>query len=110
MGGVAAAAGAAVMAGEVALRRRSTRLVMTRPVLSELATAIRDALGDVSLVALTVGGLLLASAVAGPLGMVVAGAAWFANEHLGRPVTRLAVTPAAAILVGVGAEAWMVVA
>jgi hypothetical protein len=110
MGGVAAAAGVAVMAGEVALRRRSTRLVMTRPVVSELATAIRDALGDVSLLALAVGGLALAAAVAGPLGMLAAGAAWFANEHLGRPVTRLAVTPAAAILVAVGAQAWSAVA
>jgi hypothetical protein len=110
MGPLAAVAGVAAMAGEVALRRRSMGLVMRRPVVSELATAIRDALGDVSLVALAVGGLALAAAVAGPLGMLVAGAAWFANEHFGRPVTRMAVTPTAAILVAVAAQAWDAVA
>jgi hypothetical protein len=104
--GVAAVAGALLMAGEIGLRRRFMRLVMSRPIVSELATALRDAIGDVALLGLLVGGLSLAGAVAGPIGFLVAGAAWLLNEQVGRPVTRLAVTPAAAILVAVGAEIW----
>ena len=99
-------AGALLMAAEIGLRRRMVRLVMARPIVSELASALRDAIGDVALLALTVGGLVLAGAVGGSVGFVAAGAAWLANEQCGRPVTRLAVTPAAALLVAVAAEAW----
>ncbi len=106
----AAAGGALAMLAEVAARHRSTRLIMGRPVLSEIASAIRDALGDVMLLALLVGGLALAGAVGGPLGFAVAGAAWLLNEQAGRPVTRLAVTPIAAIAVMLGAAVWGVVA
>jgi len=106
----AAAGGVLAMLAEVTARQRSTRLIMSRPVLSEIASAIRDALGDVMLLALLVGGLALAAAVAGPIGFLVAGAAWLLNEQAGRPVTRLAVTPLAALVVTLGAELWRIVA
>jgi hypothetical protein len=103
---IAGPVGALLMTAEVSARRRTMRLVMSRPIVSELATALRDAIGDVALLALTVGGLMLAAAVAGPLGFLAAGAAWLLNEQVGRPVTRLAVTPAAAIVVALAAELW----
>jgi hypothetical protein len=105
----AAAAGAAAMAAEVAARHGSMSLVMRRPIVSELASAIRDALGDVMLLALLVGGLALSGAIGGAVGFLVAGGAWLLNEQVGRPVTRLAVTPIAALAVGVGAELWRLV-
>jgi hypothetical protein len=94
------------MGAEVALRHRTMRLVMSRPVVSEIATALRDAIGDIALLALTVGGLALAAAVAGPVGFLAAGAAWLLNEQVGRPVTRLAVTPSAALVAAVVAALW----
>lgn len=101
-----AAAGAVALAAEVGLRRRSLQLVMTRPVLNEIAAAVRDALGEVSLLALLIGGFALASATAGALGLLAVGVAWLLNEHLGAPVTRLAVAPAAALLVATTQAIW----
>ncbi|HEX7291615.1 MAG TPA: YhfT family protein [Conexibacter sp.] len=111
LGPIAAAAGGVVaMLVEIAAKRRTMQLVMRRPVLSESASALRDAIGDVMLLALLVGGLALAAGIAGPIGFLVAGAAWLLNEQAGCPVTRLAVTPMAAIAAMLGAELWRVLA
>jgi hypothetical protein len=103
---VAAFAGAAAMALEVLTAGRSIRLVLGLPVLSEVAAAIREAMGDVAQLALLVGGFGLAQAVAGPLGVLAMAAAWLLNENLGRPLWRLALPPTAAIAITLAASAW----
>jgi hypothetical protein len=82
---------------------------MGRPRLSELSSAVRDALGDVTLLAMLVGGLSLA-AVAGPLAFLAVGLCWLLNEQAGAPVMRLAVAPTAALAALLAAELWGVIA
>jgi hypothetical protein len=105
---VAAAVGAVMMAVEVTAASRSIRSVLELPVLSEVAAALREATGDVGLLAVLVGGLSLAGAVAGPLGFLAVGGAWLVNESLGRPLWRIALAPSAAIVAGLVANAWHV--
>jgi hypothetical protein len=102
----AAVAGAVAFALEALLAPRSLELVMRDPVISETSAALREAAGDVTLLALLVGGLLAGSILGGPIGILAVAAAWFANEHTGRRVMRLAVGPMAAIAVGLAAAAW----
>jgi hypothetical protein len=104
---IAAAVGAVLMSLEVLLSRRSCRLVMRTPALSETAAAIREAMVDVMNLALLVGGLALGGRLGGPVGFAAVGAAWALNEGLGKPVMRLAVGPSAALLVGLCANLWM---
>jgi hypothetical protein len=103
---VAALAGGAAMAAEVLASPRSIRLVLGMPVLSECAAAVREAMGDVTLLALLIGGAAVATAVAGPIGFLAVGAAWLLNENLGRPLWRIALAPSTAIVVGLAANAW----
>lgn len=106
--GAAAAAvgGAVLMALEAAGAERLVPRLLARPGLSRTAAAVRESLGDVALVALLFGGLWMAVTLGGGLGLLAAGGAWVLNEQLGAPVTRLAVTPSAAIAVGLGANIW----
>ena len=103
---VAALAGAAAMAVEVLTASRSIKLVLGLPVLSEVAAAIREAMGDLSQLALLVGGFALVTAVVGPLGVLALAGAWLLNENLGRPLWRLALPPTAAIVIALAASAW----
>lgn len=108
-GPAGAAAGAIAFALEALLAPRSLALVMRDPVISETAGALREAAGDVTLLALLVGGLLAGSVLGGPIGILAVAAAWFANEHTGRRVMRLAVGPIAALAVGLAASAWQAI-
>jgi hypothetical protein len=98
------------MALEVLTAARSVRLVLGLPVLSEYAAAIREAMEDVTILAVLYGGLALAAAVAGPVGFLAVGGAWLLNENLGRPLWRLALAPSAAIVVVLAANLWDVIA
>jgi Protein of unknown function len=102
-------AGPILMASEVLTARHSIQLVLRLPILSESAAAVREAMGDVMLVALLFGGLLAANQLAGPVGFFAVGSAWLANENFGRPVMRFAVAPVGAIIVGLAANVWEVI-
>jgi hypothetical protein len=104
---IAAVVGAALMAAEVTLAPRSCRLVMRTPALSETAAAFREAIGDVTHLALLVGGLMLGERLGGGVGFSAVAVAWVLNEGLGKPVMRMAVAPSAALLVGVCANLWI---
>jgi Protein of unknown function len=105
---VALFAGPILMAAEVLTAKRSFRVVLGSPVISETAAAVREAIGDVLLVSLMFGGLLMAEQLAGPLGFLAVGVAWLANENLGKPIMRFAVAPVGAIIVGGAANLWEV--
>jgi hypothetical protein len=107
--GPAAVGGAALMAIEALGAQRSVALLLRRPAISRIAGAMREALGDVTLLALLIGGFWMAALLGGGVGVAVVGVAWFLNEQSGSPVTRLAVAPSAAILVGLGANLWHVI-
>jgi hypothetical protein len=108
--GPAAIGGAALMAIEALGAQRAVGLLLRRPAISRIAGAMREALGDVTLLALLIGGFWMAAELGGGIGVAAVGAAWFANEQSGSPVTRFAVAPSAAILVGLGANLWHVIA
>jgi hypothetical protein len=109
-GAVAAAVGGALlMAVEAAGAERLVPRLLARPGLSRTAAAVRESLGDVALLALLFGGLWMSVTLGGGLGLLAAGGAWLLNEQFGAPVTRLAVTPSAAIAVGLGANIWHLV-
>jgi Protein of unknown function len=107
--GAAAAGGAALMAIEALGAQRSVSLLIRRPAISRIAAAMRESLGDVALLALLIGGFWMAARLGAGVGVAVVAAAWFLNEQSGTPVTRLAVAPSAAILVGIGANLWHLV-
>jgi hypothetical protein len=106
---VALFVGPVLMAVEVLSARHSMRLILGNPVLSETSSAVREAMGDVMLVALLFGGLLMAQQLAGAVGFLAVGTAWLLNETLGRPVMRFAVAPASAIVVVLVANLWEVI-
>jgi hypothetical protein len=101
---VAAGAGAALMAVELATLRRVALLLTARPGVSSLGNAIRDALDVVPALAMLAGGVLAATAVAGPVGAFVVIGAYALNDKRGRPVLPLAapVFGYVAVLVGTG--------
>jgi Protein of unknown function len=107
--GPAAVGGAAVMAIEILSLRRSVALLLRRPSISRLAGAVRESLGDVMLTALLFGGFWMAAVLGGGIGVAAVGAAWYLNEHSGAPVTRFAVAPSAALIVGLAANLWLVI-
>jgi Protein of unknown function len=105
----AALGGAALMAIEATGARRLVGVLMHNPAISRVSAAVREALGDVMLLALLFGGLWMAAILGGGLGVLAVGGAWFLNEQAGAPATKFAVAPSAAILVGLGANLWQVV-
>lgn len=107
--GPAAIGGAALMAIEVVGARRSAEVLLRRPAISRVAAATREALGDVMLIALLFGGLWMGAVLGGGIGVLAVGGAWLLNEQAGAPLTRLAVAPSAAILVGLAANLWQVI-
>jgi hypothetical protein len=86
----AAAAGGGLMAVELLTLRRVAVLLTTRPGVTSLANAARDALDIVPTLAMLAGGVLAASAVGGPAGAFVVIAAVALNDKRGRPVMPLA--------------------
>jgi hypothetical protein len=70
---------------------------------------VREALGDVTLLALLFGGIWMGAILGNAIGALFVGAAWLLNEQRGAPVTRLAVAPTAALLVGLGANLWQLI-
>jgi hypothetical protein len=101
---LAGVAGAGLMAVELLTLRPVARLLTTRPGVTSLGNAARDALDVVPALAMLAGGVLAAVAVAGPVGACVVLGAAALNDKRGRPVMPLAapVFGYVAVLVGTG--------
>jgi uncharacterized protein YhfT len=101
---LAGAAGAGLMAVELGTLRPVARLLTTRPGITSLGNAARGALDVVPALAMLAGGVLAATAVAGPVGAFVVIGASALNDARGRPVMPLAapVFGYVAVLVGTG--------
>jgi hypothetical protein len=97
----AAAAGAGLMGAELLSLRAVGRLLTSRPGMTGLGNAMRDALDLLPNLAVLAGGVWAAIAVAGPPGAAVVVGAYYLNDVKGRPVTPLAVPVFAYLLVAV---------
>jgi hypothetical protein len=97
----AAVAGAGLMGVELLSLRAVGRLLTSRPGITALGNAMRDALDLLPNIALLAGGVWAAIATAGPAGAAVVIAAYYLNDIKGRPVTPLAVPVFAYLLVAV---------
>jgi hypothetical protein len=97
----AAAAGAGLMGAELLSLRAVGRLLTSRPGVTALGNAMRDALDLLPSIAVLAGGVWAAIHAAGPAGAVVVVAAYYLNDVKGRPVTPLAVPVFAYLLVAV---------
>jgi hypothetical protein len=88
---VAALAGAGLMTIELVTLRRVAAVLTSRPGVTSLGNAARDALDIVPTLAMLAGGVLAATAVGGPVGAFVVIGAYALNDKRGRPVMPLAV-------------------
>jgi Protein of unknown function len=95
---LAALAGVALMGVELLSLRWVARLLTTRPGMTSLGHAARDAMDTVPNLSILAGGVIAAVATAGPAGAFVIVAAYALNDLKGRPVVPLAV-PVLAYLV-----------
>lgn len=93
--------GAAVIGAEVLLLDRAAALLDKFPGLRNAGDNIRNAMTRLLEVALLVGGMNAANAIAPGIGFLVVAGLYIINDIAGRPVVRMAVGPIAAILVGV---------
>lgn len=98
---LAGLAGAAVIAAEVLLLDRIAFVMDKFPGIRNAGENIRNAMTRLLEVALLVGGMNAANAIAPGIGFLVVAGLFIINDIAGRPVVRMAVGPIAAILVGV---------
>lgn len=94
-------AGAIVMALEVLFIEKLGNLLDKYPGIRNAGDNIRTAMSKVLEVALLVGGMNAANAIAPGLGFFTVAGLYIINEIAGTPVTRMAVGPIAAIFVGI---------
>lgn len=87
---IAAFAGAGLMAVELLTLRRVAWLLTARPGVTTLGSAVREALEIVPTLAMLAGGVLAATAVAGPIGAFAVIAVQLLNDRRGRPVMPMA--------------------
>ena len=93
--------GAAVMGVEVLLLERLGASLDKYPGIRNAGDNIRNAMSKLLEIALLVGGMNAANAIAPGLGFFTVAGLYILNEIAGTPVVRMAVGPIAAILVGV---------
>ncbi len=98
---LATIAGAAVIGLEVFLLDRIARFLDKFPGIRKSGDNIRTAMSKLLEIALLVGGMNAANAIAPGIGFFVVVGLYILNEIANRPVVRMAVGPVAAILVGV---------
>jgi hypothetical protein len=96
---VALLAGAAGMAAELLGLRWIARTLTSRPGITSLGHALRDAFDTVPNLAILAGGVLAAGSAAGPAGVCAVIGAYAFNESKGRPVMPVAVPVAAFVAV-----------
>jgi hypothetical protein len=87
---IAAVAGAALMGIELLTLRRVAWVLTARPGVTMLGSAVRESLEIVPTLAMLAGGVLAATAVAGPIGAFTVIAVHLLNDKRGRPVMPLA--------------------
>ncbi|WP_223267530.1 YhfT family protein [Streptosporangium nondiastaticum] len=97
----AAAAGAATLAAEVTALSWAGRALGGLPSVRDSSEHLRCAIAQTLDLALLFGSLTAANAMAGGLGILLAGGLYLSNEAMGRPVARMAAAPAAVISAGV---------
>ena len=98
---LSAVVGALVIGAEVLLLDRIARFLDKFPGIRKSGDSIRNAMSKLLEVALLVGGMNAANAIAPGIGFFVVAGVYVLNEIAGRPVVRMAVGPIAAIAVGV---------
>lgn len=98
---IAFIAGAAMIGLEVLVLEKLGSSLDKYPGIRSAGDNIRNAMSKLLEVALLVGGMNAANAIAPGLGFFVVAGLYIINEIAGRPVVRMAVGPIAAILVGV---------
>lgn len=101
---IAAALGAVVIGAEVLLLDQISRFLDKFPGIRKSGDNIRMAMSKLLEVALLVGGMNAANAIAPGIGYFVVIGLYILNEIAGKPVVRMAVGPIAAIIVGVFAN------
>ncbi|MFI2214434.1 YhfT family protein [Streptomyces sp. NPDC020141] len=99
--GLAALAGAAVLAAEVLALSAVGRILGRLPTVRDSSEHLRAAITDTLQLAILFGSLMAAAAMGGGLGILVVGGLWLLNEAMGRPVVRMAAAPAAVIAGGI---------
>jgi hypothetical protein len=87
---IAAVAGAALMAVELLTLRRVAWVLTARPGVTSLGSAAREALEIVPTLAMLAGGVLAATAVAGPIGAFAVIGVQLLNDRRGRPIMPMA--------------------
>jgi Protein of unknown function len=87
---IAAVAGAALMGIELLTLRRVAWVLTARPGVTTLGSAARESLEIVPTLAMLAGGVLAATAVAGPVGAFTVIAVFYLNDKRGRPVMPIA--------------------
>ena len=87
---IAAVAGAALMGIELLTLRRVAWVLTARPGVTTLGSAARESLEIVPTLAMLAGGVLAATAVAGPAGAFTVIAVYYLNDRRGRPVMPIA--------------------
>jgi hypothetical protein len=92
-------AGAVGMAAELLGLRWIARTLTSRPGITSLGHAVRDAFDTVPTLAILAGGVLAAGSAAGPAGVCAVIGAYAFNESKGRPVMPVAVPVAAFVVV-----------
>lgn len=98
---IAAIVGALVIGAEVFLLDGIARFLDKFPGIRKSGDNIRNAMSRLLEIALLVGGMNAANAIAPGIGYFVVVGLYILNDIAGRPVVRMAVGPVAAILVGV---------
>jgi hypothetical protein len=87
---IAAVAGASLMAVELLTLRRVAWLLTARPGITTLGSAVRESLELVPNLAMLAGGVLAATAVAGPIGAFTVIGVYLLNDKRGRPIMPIA--------------------
>lgn len=98
---IAAVVGALVIGGEVLLLDQISRFLDKFPGIRKSGDNIRTAMSKLLEVALLVGGMNAANAIAPGIGFFVVVGLYILNEIAGKPLVRMAVGPIAAIAVGI---------
>ncbi|MBS4538736.1 YhfT family protein [Clostridium sp. D2Q-11] len=98
---VAAIAGALVIGGEVLFLDKISKLLDKFPGVRKSGDNIRTAMSKLLEIALLVGGMNAANAIAPGIGFFIVIGLYILNEIAGKPVVKMAVGPISAIIVGI---------